>query len=121
MLDQPYELIKKGGEYTDDAGDVISGVSIFNKDTKGTSGTASIAEYGEVIDGITDFHAEFQAAFPPFAALIVQPKDETAAPILILAWRGSVTVFDWINDAACSPTLCRPPSPSPYYARGLCP
>ena len=78
MLDQPYELIKKGGEYTDDAGDVISGVSIFNKDTKGTSGTASIAEYGEVIDGISDFHAEFQAAFPPFAALIVQPKDETA-------------------------------------------
>ena len=73
MLDQPYELIKKGGEYTDDAGEVISGVSIFNKDTKTT---ASIAEYGEVIDGITDFHAEFQAAFPPFAALIVQPKDE---------------------------------------------
>ena len=144
-LDQPYELIKKGGEYTDDAGEVISGVSIFNKDTKTT---ASIAEYGKVIDGITDFHGEFQAAFPPFAALIVQPKDETAvrsptrghppclvvermllpppflvsqlpplwqAPILILAWRGSVTVFDWINDAAGSPTLCRPPP------RGMCP
>ena len=74
-LDQPFELIKKGGEYTDKAGDVISGVSIFNK---GTETTASIAEYGEVIDGITDFHGEFQAAFPPFAALIVQPKDETA-------------------------------------------
>ena len=74
MLDQPYEMIKEGGEYTDDAGDVISGVSIFNNDTKLT---ASVAEYGKVIDGITDFHGEFQAAYPPFAALIVQPKRTT--------------------------------------------
>ena len=102
MLDQPYTLFKKGGEYEDDTGKVISGYHIFNNNTELT---ASLAEYGEVIDGITDFHDKFQPALPPFAALIVQPKDDKAAKILILAWRGSVTAFDWINDAACSPTL----------------
>ena len=30
------------------------------------------------------------------------------APILILAWRGSTTMLDFINDVAFSPTLCRP-------------
>ena len=80
MLDQPYELTKKGGEYTDDAGDVISGVSIFNNNTKLT---ACIAEYGKVIDGITDFHGESQAFFPPFAALIVQPNDKNKVRALL--------------------------------------
>lgn len=79
-LDQPYELSKKGGEYTDDAcpvsTKVISGYDIFNNDTKHS---ASLAEFGKVIDGFTDFHGEFQPAFPPFAALIVQPKDEPKA------------------------------------------
>lgn len=67
--------------YKDEQGHVISGVSVFNKNTEHT---ASLAEYGEVIDGITDFHGEFQpAAFPPFAALIVQPKEDKAvrAPV----------------------------------------
>ena len=71
MLDQPYELSKKGGEYTDN-GHVISGYDIFNHNTEGNTGTASLAEFGQVIDGITDFHGEFQPAFPPFAALIVR-------------------------------------------------
>ena len=85
-LDQPCWAYKKGGEYTDDAcpksTKVISGYDIFNHDIKPTDtadGTASLAEYGEVIDGFTDFHGEFQPAFPPFAALIVQPKDEPKA------------------------------------------
>jgi len=48
-----------------------------------TCGSASLASYGTVIDGFTDFHGEDQAAIPPFAALIVQPKvDET-----IFSWR----------------------------------
>jgi hypothetical protein len=76
MLDQPYKLFKKGGEYTDEQGHVISGVSVFNNTTEKA---ASLAEFGEVKDGITDFHGEFQAAFPPFAALIVQPKDDPKA------------------------------------------
>ena len=75
MLDQPYTLFKKGGEYEDDTGKVISGYHIFNNNTELT---ASLAEYGEVIDGITDFHDKFQPALPPFAALIVQPKDDKA-------------------------------------------
>ena len=78
MLDQPYELSKKGGEYTDN-GHVISGYDIFNHNTEGNTGTASLAEFGKVIDGFTDFHGEFQPAFPPFAALIVQPKDDPKA------------------------------------------
>ena len=90
MLDQPYELSKQGGEYTGDAGwcpffvagKLISGYDIFNHDitpTDTADGTASLAEYGEVIDGFTDFHGEFEPAYPPFAALIVQPKDDKAA------------------------------------------
>ena len=71
-LDQPYEVIK-GGEYKDNG---ISGYDIFNYNT---DTHPSLAEFGKVIDGITDFHGEFQPAFPPFAALIVQPKDEPKA------------------------------------------
>ena len=77
-LDQPYEVIK-GGEYKDNG---ISGYDIFNYNT---DTHPSLAEFGKVIDGITDFHGEFQPAFPPFAALIVQPKDEpkeVRAPII---------------------------------------
>ena len=90
MLDQPYELIKKGGEYKDDAGKAISEYDIFNYDIKHTDtahdtkdksdkDSASLAEFGKVIDGFTDFHGDFQPAFPPFAALIVQPKDDPKA------------------------------------------
>ena len=155
FLAQPYKLSKEGGQYkeggeytadgyTEGEGDLVSGYHVFNKDTtvKGkTCGYASLASYGTVIDGFTDFHGMNQAAIPPFAALVVQPNDETEvrarssrsplppflasqlrenaarlwqAPILILAWRGSVTVLDWINDVAFSPTLCRPP---PHCAR----
>ena len=34
------------------------------------------------------------------------------APILILAWRGSNKMLDFINDVAFSPTLCRPRPPA---------
>ena len=92
-LEQPYKLVKVGGEYneggtytggvyTDGEGARVSGYEIFNKVSKGypTEGaSASIASYGTVIDGFTDFHGEDQAAIPPFAALIVQPKDAPEA------------------------------------------
>ena len=44
MLDQPYKLFKKGGEYTDEQGHVISGVSVFNNKTEKA---ASLAEGGD--------------------------------------------------------------------------
>ena len=98
-LEQPYKLVKAGGEYkeggnytadgvyTNGKGALVSGYDVFNKDTTqvvgGKShGTASLASYGTVIDGFTDFHGEDQAAIPPFAALIVQPKDGTAVRTL---------------------------------------
>jgi len=134
-LEQPYKLVKAGGEYneggtyadgvyTNGPGALVSGYEIFNKDTSPEAhprGSSSIASYGTVIDGFTDFHGEDQAAIPPFAALIVQPKDEPEAdpPILILAWRGSVTAFDWINDAACSPTLSSRWSSETKHIRAL--
>ena len=45
--------------------------------------------------------------------LIVSQLRENAVrlrqdPILVLAWRGSVTLMDWANNFAFSPTLCRP-------------
>mgnify|MGYP001409222593 CR=1 FL=1 len=87
-LEQPYKLVKAGGEYkeggtyadgvyTNGEGALVSKYEIFNKNIKG--GSASIASYGTVIDGFTDFHGEDQAAIPPFAALIVQPKDAPEA------------------------------------------
>ena len=153
QLAQAYELSKPGGEYNPGGtykqleedgkpngkyeylnGDkaLVFGYHVFNENT---AHTASLASYGKVVGGFTDFHGMDQATIPPFAALVVQPNDETEvrasypkppppflasqlrenaarlrqAPILILAWRGSVTVMDWINDVAFSPTLCRPP------------
>ena len=96
FLAQPYELSKEGGQYkeggeytaagskymyTEGEGALVSGYHVFNKDTTQvvegkTCGRPSLASYGTVIDGITDFHGVDQAAFPPFAALVVQPKDE---------------------------------------------
>jgi len=118
QLYQAYELSKHGGQYNEGGeykqleggkyeylngdGALVSKYDIFNKVTKRT---ASLASYGKVVGGFTDFHGVDQAAIPPFAALVVQPNDETEAPILILAWRGSQTLFDWLNDFACSPTL----------------
>eukprot|EP00964_Phaeocystis_antarctica_P075077 scaffold46291_cov67-Phaeocystis_antarctica.AAC.6 len=92
QLDQPYEMVTKSGAYkeggvysADDSsytggdGALVSGYDIFNKDTTQvvegkTCGSQSLAEYGTVIDGFTDFLGE--AWTPPFAALIVQPKDK---------------------------------------------
>jgi len=123
QLAQAYELSKPGGEYNPGGtykqleedgkpngkyeylnGDkaLVFGYHVFNENT---AHTASLASYGNVVGGFTDFHGMDQATIPPFAALVVQPNDETEAPILILAWRGSVTVMDWINDVAFSPTL----------------
>ena len=74
-LAQPYELSKEGGQYTNGTGDVVKGFDVFNHSTK-VGEYESLAQYGTVIDGITDFHGESQAFFPPFAALIVQPNDK---------------------------------------------
>jgi len=64
----------------------------------------ALKPYGAVMDGsVLDWHGKSEAAIPPFVALVVKP--ENGAPILILAWRGSVKALDWINDAAFSPTL----------------
>ena len=98
-LDQLYELSKPGGQYspkggtyytgkdgkaayTNGTGDVIKGSDVFNHLTKAGE-YESLAQYGTVIDGITDFHGVDQAAFPPFAALVVQPKDETEVRSLL--------------------------------------
>ena len=72
-LDQAYKMSKAGGEYTDGAGAVVKGVSVFSAD---------IARYGDVIDGITDYHGKYEAAFPPFAALVVRPKNGEAGEVL---------------------------------------
>eukprot|EP00964_Phaeocystis_antarctica_P055587 scaffold32696_cov59-Phaeocystis_antarctica.AAC.1 len=40
-------------------------------------------------------------------------------PILILAWRGSTTLLDWVNDAAFSPTLCKPAPPAAMRPRNV--
>jgi len=121
-LDQAYVQSKPGGQYreggeytknggyTNGAEALVEGIQIFNKDTtqerggKDYGGTPSLAEYGEAADGFTDFHGKDQAAIPPFAAVVVKPNDEEDN-ILILAWRGSITAFDFINDVALSPTL----------------
>ena len=80
---QPYELSKEVGIFNKDTTQVIKGLGPVIEGLGpgyGTPyGTASLAQYGTVIDGITDFHGEDQAAIPPFAALIVQPKDEPEA------------------------------------------
>lgn len=93
-LDQPIEVTNGGGGALD-----AFKSSFASKDVP-----------YDVIDGITDFHDEYEVSVPPFAALIVQPKDPQTAPILIFTWRGSNTLLDWINDFAFSPTLCRPPA-----------
>ena len=127
-LDQPYEVTPGG-----------VGAAVAFKE--------SLAPYGTVIDNITDWWGGFEATIPPFAALIVQPKDGTKAsdarapgeatstpckkienvaclwqPILIFAWRSTITIVDWIEDLAFAPTLCTPatrtalqhcPGPSP--------
>ena len=97
-LEQAYVQSKPGGQYreggeyttngryTNGTGALVEGIQIFNKDTTqvvGGKGTPSLADYGEVIDGFTDFHGGDQAAIPPFAALIVKPVDAEvrASPI----------------------------------------
>ena len=95
QLNQSYEVVTKSGaykeggvysaddsSYTGGEGALVSGYDIFNKDTTQVvegkkCGSQSLAEYGTVIDGFTDFHGE--AWTPPFAALIVQPKDAPEA------------------------------------------
>ena len=155
MQSKPGGQYREGGVYDPTSGlytngpktqALVEGIQIFNKDTtqvNGTkvSGTPSLADYGKVIAGLTDFHGTDQAAIPPFAALIVKPNDEEVrgtpieSPaiggllpilasllwqdnILILAWRGSITAFDFINDVALSPTLCKrsPPTRRPTGA-----
>ena len=121
-LEQPYELVKKGGQYkeggnytadgvyTNGKGALVSGYDVFNKDTTqvvgGKShGTASLASYGTVIDGFTDFHGEDQAAIPPFAALIVQPKVDDIETIF--SWYRWRVVRQAVRSTTCS--LALPP------------
>ena len=69
-LDQPYKLDRASG-VTDGSrtdGSIVTALDAFK---------SSLASYGTVIDGsITDFHGDFEVAIPPFAALVVQPKNE---------------------------------------------
>ena len=65
-LDQPYKVTIGGCG----ALDVFK--SVFKDVFKSRSGKPDYS----VIDGITDFHDELEVAIPPFAALVVQPKDE---------------------------------------------
>ena len=126
-LEQPYELVKKGGQYkeggnytadgnyTDGDGANVSGFEIFNKNTTqvvgGKShGTASLASYGTVIDGFTDFHGEDQAAIPPFAALIVQPKDEKAVRTRPVSSLRPFLVSQLLETECCPP----PAGPHPH-------
>ena len=136
-LDQPYEVIK-GGEYKDNG---ISGYDIFNQDTKHKDtahdtkdkGSASLAEFGEVIDGITDFHGDFQPAFPPFAALIVQPKDDPKAMRAPITQSHPPSLIDkrmlhpfssptQLREGACAVRLCvrTPSSSSPGAGLSRC-
>ena len=124
-LEQPYELVKKGGQYKEGGNytadgvytngeganrALVSGFEIFNKNTTqvvgGKShGTASLASYGTVIDGFTDFHGEDQAAIPPFAALIVQPKVDDIETIF--SWYRWRVVRQAVRSTTCS--LALPP------------
>ena len=58
QLDQPYKVTDAGG---------VGALGAF---------TSSLASYGTVLDSIIDFHGDFEYTVPPFAALVVQPKDE---------------------------------------------
>jgi hypothetical protein len=100
-LEQAYVQSKPGGQYneggeyttngryTNGTGALVKGIQIFNKDTTQQvvggkpEGTPSLADFGKVVGGFTDFHGSDQAAIPPFAALIVEPVDAEvrASPI----------------------------------------
>jgi len=114
QLDQPFKVTIGGGKAPGDIDALDVFKSVFKEVTVARKDAISgvsrppisrLQELGTVIDGITDFHGAFYPAVPPFAALVVQPPDDKEAPILILAWRGSQTDFDWVNDFAASPTL----------------
>ena len=68
-LDQPYKLDRASGvtngSRTD--GSIVTALDAFK---------SSLASYGTVLDSIIDFHGDFECSVPPFAALVVQPKDE---------------------------------------------
>ena len=103
-LDQSYKCSKTGGEYTDGAGHVVKGFSVFSAD---------IARYGEVIDGFTDWHGKYEAAVPPFAALVVRPKDDVRETHSTLYRLSQLKV-------KCCPTpagKCCPPRPHACLAR----
>lgn len=97
-LDQAYVQSKpggqyrEGGEYTKNEGKnvytngteaLVEGIQIFNKDTtqerggKDYGGTPSLADYGKATHGFTDFHGTDQAAIPPFAAVVVEPHNDS--------------------------------------------
>ena len=69
-LDQPYTLDRASGET--DLG--VTALENF---------TTALAPYGTVIDSITDWHDELEAAIPPFAALVVQPNDKKEVRTLL--------------------------------------
>ena len=69
-LDQAYKLDRASGET--DLG--VTALENF---------TTALAPYGTVIDSITDWHDELEAAIPPFAALVVQPNDKKEVRTLL--------------------------------------
>ena len=125
FLAQPYKLSKEGGQYkeggeytadgyTEGEGDLVSGYHVFNKDTTCVvegkpCGSQSLAEYGTVIDGFTDFHGEFQCVTPPFAALVVQPNDKNEVRALLPE---APSTLPPLPAERMLPTSGRPPSSS---------
>ena len=126
QLNQSYEMVTKSGAYkeggvysADDSsytgGDaLVSGYHVFNKDTTCVvegkpCGSQSLAEYGTVIDGFTDFHGEFQCVTPPFAALVVQPNDKNEVRALLPE---APSTLPPLPAERMLPTSGRPPSSS---------
>ena len=87
-LDQPYQLDDKLDPDDNSLNRRASGET-DGKHTDGIGVTAleafrtALAPYGTVIDSITDWHDELEAAIPPFAALVVQPNDKKEVRTLL--------------------------------------
>ena len=130
QLDQLYEMVTKSGaykeggvysaddsSYTGGEGPLVSSYSIFNKNTAvegKPGGSPSLAEYGTVIDGFTDFYGELQCVTPPFAALIVQPKDTKEVRALLPEAHSTPFLAPPTLPRLPTERECCPPSAGPY-------
>lgn len=52
-----------------------------------------------------DTHGEFEATSPPFAYMVLEGNHQPRT--LVLAWRGSTTLMDWVVDAGGNPVQSR--------------